>query len=197
MSFVDHKAREINCKIAYAGPAMGGKSTSARHIYGRIAPERKSKLICLESAHQRWLFFDITPRTLGDVHGLRVRLHLYVMPGVVTEEAERGMLLKGADGVVFVADSQVERFEANVLAYEELASDLAKHGQDIVRVPLVFQWNKRDLPSAQPVDELERELNRFGCPSIAAIATKGVGVFEALRDVATRVVDAARRGQPI
>jgi len=159
MSMINYAAREINCKIVYYGPGLGGKTTNLEHVHGKVAPDARGKLISLATETERTLFFDFLPVDLGSVRGFRVRFHLYTVPGQVYYNASRKLILKGVDGVVFVADSQLERAEANMEAMQNLYDNMAEHGYDLTRMPFVVQYNKRDLPNAAPITELQAMLN--------------------------------------
>ncbi|HEX6630286.1 MAG TPA: ADP-ribosylation factor-like protein [Gemmatimonadaceae bacterium] len=159
MSMINYASREINCKIVYYGPGLGGKTTNLEHVYGKVSPETRGKLISLATETERTLFFDFLPVDLGTIRGFRTRFHLYTVPGQVYYNASRKLILKGVDGVVFVADSQMERMEANVEAMQNLYDNMAEHGYDITRMPFVIQYNKRDLPNAASITELQEALN--------------------------------------
>jgi signal recognition particle receptor subunit beta len=159
MSMINYAAREINCKIVYYGPGLGGKTTNLEHVHGKVAPDARGKLISLATETERTLFFDFLPVDLGSVRGFRVRFHLYTVPGQVYYNASRKLILKGVDGVVFVADSQLERAEANMEAMQNLYDNMAEHGYDLTQMPFVVQYNKRDLPNAAPIAELQAMLN--------------------------------------
>ncbi|HEU4629495.1 MAG TPA: ADP-ribosylation factor-like protein [Gemmatimonadaceae bacterium] len=159
MSMINYASREINCKIVYYGPGLGGKTTNLEHVYGKVSPETRGKLISLATETERTLFFDFLPVDLGTIRGFRTRFHLYTVPGQVYYNASRKLILKGVDGVVFVADSQMERMEANVEAMQNLYDNMAEHGYDITRMPFVVQYNKRDLPNAASIAELQEALN--------------------------------------
>ena len=159
MSVINYASREINCKIVYYGPGLGGKTTNLEHVYARVAPDTRGKLISLATENERTLFFDFLPVDLGTIRGFKTRFHLYTVPGQVYYNASRKLILKGVDGVVFVADSQTERQEANVEAMQNLYDNMAEYGYDITRMPFVIQYNKRDLPNAAPIDELDLLLN--------------------------------------
>ncbi len=159
MSVINYASREINCKIVYYGPGLGGKTTNLEHVYARVAPDTRGKLISLATENERTLFFDFLPVDLGTIRGFKTRFHLYTVPGQVYYNASRKLILKGVDGVVFVADSQVERQEANIEAMQNLYDNMAEYGYDITRMPFVIQYNKRDLPNAAPIDELDSLLN--------------------------------------
>jgi len=159
MSMINYASREINCKIVYYGPGLGGKTTNLEFIYGKVAPDTRGKLISLATETERTLFFDFLPVDLGDIRGFRTRFHLYTVPGQVYYNASRKLILKGVDGVVFVADSQVDRAEANQESMQNLYDNMVEHGYDLTRIPFVVQYNKRDLPNAATLDELQAMLN--------------------------------------
>ena len=159
MSMINYAAREINCKIVYYGPGLGGKTTNLEHIYGKVKPDTRGKLISLATETERTLFFDFLPVDFGTIRGFNTRFHLYTVPGQVYYNASRKLILKNVDGVVFVADSQVERMEANLESMQNLYDNLAEYGYDVTRIPFVIQYNKRDLPNAAPVADLQAALN--------------------------------------
>jgi signal recognition particle receptor subunit beta len=188
MSFINYSSREINCKIVYYGPGLCGKTTNLQYIYNKTNPDLKGKMISLATETERTLFFDFLPLALGQIRGFKTRFHLYTVPGQVFYDASRKLLLKGVDGVVFVADSQVERMEANIESLENLKINLAEQGASIERTPYVVQYNKRDLPNAAPLEEMRRVLNPTGVADFEACATVGTGVFETLKAVARSVL---------
>jgi signal recognition particle receptor subunit beta len=188
MSFINYSSREINCKIVYYGPGLCGKTTNLQYIYNKTNPDLKGKMISLATETERTLFFDFLPLALGQIRGFKTRFHLYTVPGQVFYDASRKLILKGVDGVVFVADSQVERMEANIESLENLKINLAEQGADIDRTPYVVQYNKRDLPNAAPLEEMRRVLNPGQVPDFEARATVGTGVFETLKAVARSVL---------
>lgn len=194
MTFINYASREINCKIVYYGPGLGGKTTNLQYIYDSTAQQAKGKLISLATETDRTLFFDFLPLDLGTVRGFKTRFHLYTVPGQVFYDASRKLILKGVDGVVFVADSQRERMDANVESIYNLEDNLKQHGYDLMKVPYVLQFNKRDLPNISSYDELKRELLRKDEPIFEAVASKGVGVFDTLKAVAKQVLMELRRG---
>jgi len=181
MTFINYAAREINCKIVYYGPGLGGKTTNIQFIYDKTGNGAKGKLISLATETERTLFFDFLPIELGTIRGFKTRFHLYTVPGQVFYDASRKLILKGVDGVVFVADSQEPRMDANVESIRNLRSNLRDHGYSLEKVPYVLQLNKRDLPSALPVPQLVHALRVKDEPVFEAIAPKGVGVFETLK----------------
>jgi signal recognition particle receptor subunit beta len=156
---INYASREINCKIVYYGPGLGGKTTNLEHVYGKVAPASRGKMISLATESERTLFFDFLPVDLGTVRGFKVKFHLYTVPGQVYYNASRKLILKGVDGVVFVADSQTERMDANIEAMQNLYENMQQHGYDITRIPFAIQYNKRDLPNAAPIADLQAALN--------------------------------------
>ena len=194
MSFINYMAREINCKIVYYGPGLCGKTTNLQYIYERTNPEHKGKMISLATEADRTLFFDFLPLDLGSIRGFTTRFHLYTVPGQVFYDASRKLILRGVDGIVFVADSQQERMDANVEALENLMANLREHGYDFFKIPYVLQLNKRDLPNILPVAALARALRRKNEPVIEAIAFQGSGVFETLKEIARQVLTELKQG---
>ena len=188
MSFINYSSREINCKIVYYGPGLCGKTTNLQHIYLKTNPDVKGKMISLATETERTLFFDFLPLALGEIRGFKTRFHLYTVPGQVFYDASRKLILKGVDGVVFVADSQVERMEANLESLDNLKVNLKEQGYELDKIPYVVQYNKRDLPNAAPLAELQRLCNPLGVPEFEAKATTGEGVFETLKAVAKLVL---------
>jgi signal recognition particle receptor subunit beta len=195
MSFINYSSREINCKIVYYGPGLCGKTTNLQYIYSKTNPEAKGKMISLATETERTLFFDFLPLSLGEIRGFKTRFHLYTVPGQVFYDASRKLILKGVDGVVFVADSQIERMEANLESMENLRVNLAEQGYDLKAVPYVMQFNKRDLPNAASVEELHRLLNIEGITEFPAIASTGWGVFDTLKAIAKLVLQELRKGR--
>ena len=159
MSMINYASREINCKIVYYGPGLGGKTTNLEHVYAKDTPDTRGKLITLATETERTLFFDFLPVDLGTIRGFKTRFHLYTVPGQVYYNASRKLILKGVDGIVFVADSQLERMEANIEAMQNLYDNMAEYGYDLTRMPFVLQYNKRDLPNAAPIRDLQASLN--------------------------------------
>jgi signal recognition particle receptor subunit beta len=159
MSMINYASREINCKIVYYGPGLGGKTTNLEHIYGKVQPDTRGKLISLATETERTLFFDFLPVDLGTIRGFKTRFHLYTVPGQVYYNASRKLILKGVDGIVFVGDSQVERLEANQEAMQNLYDNMAEYGYDLTKMPFVIQYNKRDLPNAASIRDLQSSLN--------------------------------------
>lgn len=159
MSMINYASREINCKLVYYGPGLGGKTTNLEFVYNKVAPNSRGKLISLATETERTLFFDFLPVDLGTIRGFKTRFHLYTVPGQVYYNASRKLILKGVDGVVFVADSQIERMEANIEAMQNLYDNMAQHGYSLTTIPFVVQYNKRDLPNAATIRELQAALN--------------------------------------
>ena len=188
MSFINYSSREINCKIVYYGPGLCGKTTNLQHIYLKTNPDVKGKMISLATETERTLFFDFLPLALGEIRGFKTRFHLYTVPGQVFYDASRKLILKGVDGVVFVADSQIERMEANLESLDNLKVNLKEQGYDLEKIPYVIQYNKRDLPNAAPLAELQKLCNPMGAVEFEACATTGEGVFETLKAVAKGVL---------
>jgi len=195
MSFINYSSREINCKIVYYGPGLCGKTTNLQHIYDNTNPEAKGRMISLETETERTLFFDFLPLSLGEIRGFKTRFHLYTVPGQVFYDASRKLILKGVDGIVFVADSQVERMDANLESLENLQDNLTSEGYDFETIPKVIQYNKRDMATAVDVDYLRRVLNPLGAPDFESIATSGDGVFPTLKTVAKQVLIELKRAR--
>ena len=188
MSFINYSSREINCKIVYYGPGLGGKTTNLQFIYDKMSPDTKGKLISLATETERTLFFDFLPLALGDIRGFKTRFQLYTVPGQVFYDASRKLILRGVDGVVFVADSQIERMDANIESIENLKINLKENGYDFDKIPLVIQYNKRDLPNAAELQEMKNTLNPKSAPDFEGVATKGIAVFETLKAIAKIVL---------
>ena len=194
MSFINFAAREINCKIVYYGPGLGGKTTNLQCIYDKTAGSHKGKMISLATETDRTLFFDFLPLDLGTVRGFRTRFHLYTVPGQVFYDASRKLILRGVDGVIFVADSQEERMDANIEALDNLSENLREHNYDFMKIPYVLQLNKRDLPNVLPAEQLKQALMRKSEPAFEAVAFKGVGVFETLKECGRLVLAELKKG---
>jgi signal recognition particle receptor subunit beta len=188
VSYINHMNKEINCKIVYYGPGLCGKTTNLQHVFGKTKPEAKGKMISLATETERTLFFDFLPIDLGTIKGYKVRFHLYTVPGQVFYDASRKLILRGADGVVFVADSQASRFEANVESVENLETNMKENQLSLAKTPYVMQWNKRDLPDVSSIDELNAELNPYKVPGFEAAAKAGSGVFETLKGLSKIVL---------
>jgi signal recognition particle receptor subunit beta len=194
LSFINFAAREINCKIVYYGAGLGGKTTNLQVIYQKTAEQQKGKMISLATETERTLFFDFLPLDLGSVRGFKTRIHLYTVPGQVFYDASRKLILRGVDGIVFVADSQEQRMDANVEALDNLMSNLQEHGYDFKKIPYVLQLNKRDLPNILSPDALNKELRKKNEAVVEAVAFQGVGVFETLKEIARQVLTELKAG---
>jgi signal recognition particle receptor subunit beta len=195
MSFINYSSREINCKIVFYGPGLCGKTTNLQYIYKKTNPDSKGKMISLATETERTLFFDFLPLALGEIRGFKTRFHLYTVPGQVFYDASRKLILKGVDGVVFVADSQIERMEANIESIENLRINLAEQEYDLDKIPFVIQYNKRDLPNVVPLQEMKKALNPTSVPDFEAVAMEGAGVFDTLKAIAKLVIMELKRGQ--
>jgi signal recognition particle receptor subunit beta len=194
MSFFNHNAKEIHCKIVYYGPSLGGKTTNLQWVYQNTADDQKSKLVALNTDVERTLFFDFLPLNIGDIRGYKTRFHLYSVPGQVVYDASRKLILKGLDGVIFVADSQTERMDENLEALRNLEKNLEVQGYNIREVPLVMQYNKRDLPNVAGMGELRRALNHYNAPEFEATANEGKGVMESLKNVSKSILHVLKGG---
>ena len=194
MSFINFASREINCKIVYYGAGLGGKTTNLQWIFQRTAAKSGGKMLSLATETDRTLFFDFLPLELGTVRGFKTRFHLYTVPGQVFYDASRKLILRGVDGVVFVADSQEERMDANEEALDNLQSNLKEHGYDFATIPYVLQLNKRDLPNVIPAEKLKEALSLKNEPVFEAVAVEGVGVFETLKEVGRQVLAELKKG---
>lgn len=192
MPMTNYAGREVNCKILYCGPGQGGKTTNIEYVHSRVDPGNRGEFISLATKQGSTLLFDFLALDLGDVQGLRTRFHLYTVPGQAYFESRRRILLEGVDGVIFVADSQIDRDEANDEAMQSLYETLEARGCDVSRLPFVIQYNKRDLPGIVPVEQLRARLNPAGVPDFESVATEGKGVFETLAAVSRLVVKSLR-----
>jgi len=188
MSFINYASREINVKLVYYGPGLCGKTTNLQYVYEKTNPNAKGKLISLATETDRTLFFDFLPLDLGTVRGFKTRFHLYTVPGQVFYDASRKLILKGVDGVIFVADSQEARMDANIESIENLQRNLQEHGFDLTIIPYVLQLNKRDLPTAVSLEEMVRVLRLKNEPYFESVALKGIGVFDTLKACAKQVL---------
>ncbi|HAS17856.1 MAG: gliding-motility protein MglA [Nitrospirae bacterium RIFCSPLOW2_12_42_9] len=193
MSFIHYSSREINCKIVYYGPGLCGKTTNIRYIYNNTNPESKGKLVSIATETEHTLFFDFLPIFLGTLNGFKLKFHLYTVPGQIFYEASRKLILKGVDGIVFVADSQVERMDANMESMDNLRRNLTDQDIDINYTPLALQYNKRDLPNIMPIPEMNGLLNTREVSQYESIASKGEGVFETLKDVTRQVISELKK----
>jgi hypothetical protein len=194
VSFINFAAREINCKIVYYGAGLGGKTTNLQWIFDQTLGKTGGKMISLATETDRTLFFDFLPLDLGTIRGFKTRFHLYTVPGQVFYDASRKLILRGVDGVIFVADSQEERMDANLEALHNLMENLREDKHDFMKTPYVLQLNKRDLPTALPVEVLKKALMKKNEPVFEAIAYKGVGVFETLKGCGRTVLSELKKG---
>ena len=192
MSFVNPVSKEVNCKIVYVGTGLSGKTTNLQYIYENTQTDRAGKLVSLSTENERTLFFDFLPLSVGEVRGYKTRFHLYTIPGQTFYEVSRDFILKGVDGVVYVVDSDPGRLDANLEAWEQFQQALARQGYDLSRIPLVFQYNKRDLPDALSLEDLELTFNPAKKPYFEAVANRGHGVMETLENISQMVMDALR-----
>lgn len=197
MSFINYNAKEIHCKVVYYGPSLGGKTTNIQWVYQQTAEDQKSKLIALNTDIERTLFFDFLPLNIGDIRGFKTRFHLYTVPGQVVYDASRKLILKGLDGVIFVADSQVERMDENIESLRNLERNLEQQGYDIREIPLVMQYNKRDLPNVASLAEMRSVLNPYNATEIEGCASEGKGVFESLKTVSKSIINVLKGGATI
>ncbi|RME52155.1 MAG: gliding-motility protein MglA [Deltaproteobacteria bacterium] len=190
MTFINYSSREINCKVVYYGPGLCGKTTNLQYVYDNINAEAKGKMISLATETERTLFFDFLPLALGKIEGFKTRLHLYTVPGQIFYNASRKLIIKGVDGIVFVADSQESRLDANVESYENLQENLAEIKQTPHSIPFVVQYNKRDLPNIISPEEIREEMGikpgEF--PEFEAVAIEGKGVFETLKAISKLIL---------
>jgi len=188
VSFINYSSREINCKIVYYRPGLCGKTTNLQFVFKKTNPDQKGKLISLATEAERTLFFDFLPLALGDIKGFKIRFHLYTVPGQVFYSASRKLILRGVDGVVFVADSQIERMEANIESLDDLRINLNDQGYDLDKLPYTVQYNKRDLANVAPVENMNKLLNPGNVPCFEGVAVSGPGVFDTLKNVAKQVL---------
>lgn len=196
MSFINYASKEINCKIVYCGTGLSGKTTNVQYIYEQAQPSQRGKLVTLSTENERTLFFDFLPLSVGDVRGYQTRFHLYTIPGQTFYELSQQFILKGTDGIVFVVDSHPERMEANIESFEALEKSLDQQGYEFHKIPLVFQYNKRDLPDAVSIRELENTFNPTRRPFIEAMANRGDGVMETLQTISQLVIRELKGGDP-
>jgi signal recognition particle receptor subunit beta len=194
MSFVNSNAKEVHCKIVYYGPSLGGKTTNVQWVYQQTTSENKSKLKALNQEVERTLFFDFLPLNIGEIRGYKTRFHLYTVPGQIVYDASRKLILKGLDGVIFVADSQEERMDENIKALKNLERNLEQQGYDIRQIPLIIQYNKRDLPNAMKLQEMRSTLNTYNAPDFEGIANEGKGVFESLKTISKSIIGVLKGG---
>ncbi len=197
MSFINYNAKEIHCKIVYYGPSLGGKTTNIQWVYQTLASDQKSKLVALNTEIERTLFFDFLPLEVGEIRGFQTRFHLYTVPGQVIYDASRKLILKGLDGVVFVVDSQADRLEENIASMKNLEKNLEQQGYNIKEIPLLIQYNKRDLTNSVPIAELRKHLNRHNAQEVEAVAFEGKGVLESFKMVSKNVIQILKGGASV
>ncbi|MEI6044432.1 MAG: gliding-motility protein MglA [Chloroflexota bacterium] len=189
MALINVAAREIHCKIVYYGPGLCGKTTNLKYIHSAVPGHARGDLLSIATETERTLFFDFLPLDLGQVHGFQTRFHLYTVPGQVLYERTRVAVLNGADGVVFVADSQQTKLREDIISLQELARNIQAEGKKFLEFPLVLQYNKRDVPNALPIEQLDHYLNSsIKVPRFEAVASKGVGVFDTLKAISKLVI---------
>lgn len=188
MALINVATREIHCKLVYYGPGLSGKTTNLKYIYSTVPTQARGDLLSIDTETERTLFFDFLPLDLGRVHGYQTRFHLYTVPGQVLYERTRVAVLNGADGVVFVADSQRSKLAENVRSLQELARNLTQQGKRFLEFPMVMQYNKRDMPDSLPLEIMEKYLNSMKIPAYEAVASKGTGVFDTLRNISKMVI---------
>lgn len=193
MAYVNYTNREINAKIVYYGPGLSGKTTNILYIHKKLNPESRGKLVSLATQTDRTLFFDFLPVNVGEIGNFKIRIHLYTVPGQIFYNTTRKMVLKGVDGIVFVADSQKQMLEDNIESLNNLEENLKEYGKKIEEIPLVIQYNKRDLPDAMDLEELHRHLNRYKAPFFTAVATQGQGVLETLTGICKLVINKLKK----
>ena len=190
--FINWKLREINLKIVYYGPSLSGKTTSLQYIHSRTKPDRRGELISLKTREDRTLYFDYMQFEMGEISGLKPRFNIYTVPGQVYYRGTRKLVLKGVDGIVFVADSQINRLDENVEAIKDLYEDLTELGFGPGDIPLILQCNKRDLPEIMPIPVIKQNLGLNGIPTFESVAVDGVGVLDGLKTIINKVVTKAR-----
>jgi mutual gliding-motility protein MglA len=195
MSLINHQAKRIHCKIVYYGPSLGGKTTNMQWMYSQVAGPDKTEMFSLPTDVERTLFFDFLPLNVGEIRGFETRFHVYTVPGQVVYDSLRRPLIRGLDGVIFVADSQAERMEENVQALDNLEKNLEVQGYNLAEIPLVIQYNKRDLPNALPLADLRSALNRFNAPDFEATANQGKGVLESFKTVSKSIITVLKGGE--
>lgn len=190
---INFALKEVNCKVVYYGPGMSGKTTNLEIVHQKAPEENKGELTSISTDGDRTLFFDFMPLDLGNVAGMRTKFQLYTVPGQVYYNSTRKLVLQGVDGVIFVADSDPEKMDENLESYANLIENLAEYGKDVRELPHVIQYNKRDLPNALPVEEIDRQLNKFGVPTFEAVACTGEGVFPTLKTLAAMVLESIEK----
>lgn len=190
---INFALKEVNCKVVFYGPGMSGKTTNLEIVHQKAPEENKGELTSISTDGDRTLFFDFMPLDLGNVAGMRTKFQLYTVPGQVYYNSTRKLVLQGVDGVIFVADSDPEKMDENIESYANLIENLTEYGKDVRELPHVIQYNKRDLPTAMPVAEMDKRLNKFGVPTFEAVAYTGEGVFPTLKTLAAMVLESIEK----
>ena len=193
MASINYAFKEISCKIVFYGPGLSGKTTNLQYVHQKIPPKTRGNLISLATDQDRTLYFDFLPVDIGRIHGFSTKFQLYTVPGQVYYNATRKLVLRGVDGLVFVADSQKSKMDENIESLQNLVENLSEYGYNIDKIPLVFQYNKKDLPDVNSAEELEAALNPKKLPYFEAVATQGSGVFDTLKCISKLVLDQAKR----
>ncbi|OQY30235.1 MAG: gliding-motility protein MglA [Candidatus Cloacimonetes bacterium 4572_55] len=188
MAIINYVSSELNCKLVFYGPGLSGKTTNLQYIHNKLSPSTRGKLISLSTAGERTLFFDFLPINLGKIRGLMTRIHVYTVPGQVYYNESRKLVLRGLDGLVFIADSQESRWEANIFSYQNMIENLKSHRIDLEELPFVIQYNKRDVSNILPVSLLQKELNPTNQAAFEACALSGEGVFNTLKAASRQVI---------
>jgi len=196
MANVNYAEKELNLKIVYYGTGLCGKTTNLRTVYSALNPERRGKMMSLATELDQTLFFDFLPVDLGSIKGWKLRHHLYTVPGQIYYNVSRKLVLKNVDGVVFVVDSQHERLEENLESYNNLLDNLASYGLSLDNIPLVMQYNKRDLPNIMPISDLQSHVNKAGYHYFESVAIRGIGVFDTLKTICGLTVQRHAGGLP-
>ncbi|MEO0122678.1 MAG: GTPase domain-containing protein [candidate division WOR-3 bacterium] len=188
MANLNYNLKELNLKIVYYGTGLCGKTTNLRSIYAAFPQERKGRMMSLATELDQTLFFDLLPLDMGSVKGWKLRFHLFTVPGQVYYNVSRKLVLRGVDGLVFVVDSQEERLEENIESFNNLKDNLQSYGLDLKDIPMVIQYNKRDLPNIMPIGDLQIYINRDGYTYFEAVAIRGIGVFDTLKSICQKTI---------
>lgn len=189
MALINYASREIHCKLVFYGTGMGGKTTNLEYLHKQLSPSIRGEMVSLNTANERTLFFDFLPLDLGSVQGFKTKFSLYTVPGQVEYNASRRLVLNGADGLVFVADSSAKKRQENVDSKQNMVENLASYGMQLGKIPWVLQYNKRDIPDAMPVEDMQAALNQEGVPHFEAVACNGQGVFATLKAISKAVLN--------
>ncbi|MBY0315382.1 MAG: gliding-motility protein MglA [Bdellovibrionales bacterium] len=195
MALINQETKELHCKIVYYGPALGGKTTNIRWVYQATQGPNRSMMMDFDmGTPERTRFFDFLPLEVGEIRGLKVRFHLYTVPGQVIYDASRRLILKNLDGIIFVADSQIDRMDENILSLNNLEKNLELAGYDIKKIPMIIQYNKRDLPNSASIAELRTALNKYNSPDFEAEAEQGIGVMDSLKTLSKSIITTLKSG---